>query len=314
MFYIILIQASKGDRDPIFYNCHRECLRTNCSGNGVAFKSSYALKQSFFEKLLDWNCDDECKYNCMWKTVSLQKDSAVMQFYGKWPFVRFLGIQEPASTVFSFMNLLSHLYLLKKFRKNVSSDSPCYIIWHIFAAFCLNGWFFSTMFHARDKPATEFLDYISAYSIVLVTLYCMVIRFIHNRSAIYKQMISVVFLCHYLGYIANILNGDFSYHANMNTNIITGLLSAIGWLSWYVFNRRKSYSKKIVLFYVMIGMSFIFEFFDFPPILWTFDAHSFWHLSSIPINFVIYSFAISDCQALRIEKIKTERVLIKKEN
>ena len=42
----------------------------------------------------------------------------------QWPFVRFLGIQEPASVVFSILNLASHLYGFSVFYQKVPKDYP----------------------------------------------------------------------------------------------------------------------------------------------------------------------------------------------
>ena len=41
--------------------------------------------QPVCERYLQWSCSDECKYNCMWKTVdAFHRDGLnVPQFYGK---------------------------------------------------------------------------------------------------------------------------------------------------------------------------------------------------------------------------------------
>merc|ERR1712243_485383 len=61
----------------------------------------------------------------MWETVTEMKirHGQVPQFHGKWPFIRVLGIQEPASTLFSILNLLSNLYMLIWFSTH-SKDGP----------------------------------------------------------------------------------------------------------------------------------------------------------------------------------------------
>ncbi|CAH3022542.1 unnamed protein product, partial [Porites evermanni] len=35
---------------------------------------------------------------------------------------------------------------------------------------------------------------------------------------------------------------------------------------------------------------------DFPPILWTFDAHSLWHLGTVPLAYSWYSFLADDAR------------------
>jgi len=50
-------------------------------------------------------------------------------------------MQEPASTIFSALNGLSHIAMLRYFRAHVPSDAPMYYLWHIYALvylFCDN--------------------------------------------------------------------------------------------------------------------------------------------------------------------------------
>ncbi|CAH1993820.1 unnamed protein product [Acanthoscelides obtectus] len=91
-------------------------------------------KQDLILYYLKWSCEDECKYECMWKTVKAFNDRnwRTPQFYGKWPFVRFLGMQEPASVVFSILNAYFHFNMMNKFRKEVRPDSPLTLLWHIY--------------------------------------------------------------------------------------------------------------------------------------------------------------------------------------
>lgn len=75
-------------------------------------------------------------YSCMWRTTNafITRNWPVPQFYGKWPFVRFLGMQEPASVLFSLFNFLSHFWMIRKFREDVRKDSPMFYVWHVFCA------------------------------------------------------------------------------------------------------------------------------------------------------------------------------------
>jgi len=307
LFYGNVTLASIGDNTQFFQNCKRNCENNNCTNDFLIKESAIEyFNQSIFDKLLGWSCHDECQYDCMWRTVEAFKARKwdTPQFYGKWPFIKFMGLQEPASAIFSVMNLVCHYKLLKNFQSEVSNDYPCYKLWHIFSFVCINGWFWSTIFHARDFPTTEFLDYISAYSIVLVTLYCFLIRMLHNKSWILKGIITAATLSFYLNYCMYLKIGRFDYGFNIVVNIVTGSFAGVGWLIWclFVFNKR-SYYKKILLFYFLLALFTGLEVLDFPPILWTFDAHALWHLSSIPLTFIFYSFVIDDCKTLHKEKL-----------
>ncbi|XP_061399503.1 post-GPI attachment to proteins factor 3-like [Musca vetustissima] len=305
--YFTLVVSSNGDRTSFFNNCIRNCERQNCSADGLEIQEQAVkyYQQSLFDKLLQWTCLDECQYGCMWRTVEAFQDRnwPVPQFYGKWPFVRFLGLQEPASVLFSFFNLVAHFRWLRKFRREVRPDSPCYKIWHLFSAVAINAWIWSIVFHARDNPLTELLDYSFAYSMVLMTLYCMVMRMLYKHSWLIKAFISLAFLSYYINYFAYITMGRFSYSLNMTTNVVTGILSAMGWFLWsFRVRKQRPYYRKILAFYLLLGMSMSLELLDFPPILWILDAHALWHLSTVFIMNPLYSFAIDDCRLLRTEK------------
>lgn len=94
----------------------------------------------------------------MWDTVenSYKKNGfPVQQFHGKWPFVRILGIQEPASAIFSILNLLPHIYMFREMRKTVSSETKTYPVWLGYSLVSINTWTWSTIFHTRDWDFTE---------------------------------------------------------------------------------------------------------------------------------------------------------------
>ncbi|XP_004522696.1 post-GPI attachment to proteins factor 3 [Ceratitis capitata] len=307
VYLVVSCHASIGDRTQFFHNCRQNCERQNCSADGIEIQEQ-AIKyyqQSIFDKAFAWNCADECQYGCMWRTVDAfaERGWDVPQFYGKWPFVRFLGMQEPASVLFSILNLIAHIRWLRRFRTEVRPDSPCYKLWHIFSFICINGWIWSAVFHTRDFPVTELMDYAFAYSIVLVSLYCMIMRMLHRRSIILRGLISLIFLSFFVNYFAYLSLGKFSYSLNMTTNMITGALSALGWLVWsYLERHRRPNYRKIIRFYILFGMSMSLELLDFPPILWLLDAHALWHLATVPVISVFYDFIIDDCRLLRKEK------------
>lgn len=180
-------------------------------------------------------------------------------------------------------------------------------IWHIFAGIAMNAWIWSIVFHTRDFDLTELLDYTFAYSLVLATLWVSLIRIFHKKSMTFKLIISLIALFYYLNHFAYLSAGRFDYSYNMKANIATGVLSTIIWIIWYFVNRKKKkYAWKILLFVILTFLSLLLELKDFPPIFWTFDAHSLWHLSTVPLTVLFYSFIIDDCKYLREEKLKIQ--------
>lgn len=212
-------------------------------------------------------------------------------------------MQEPASTIFSLLNLLANLYMIRKFRRKVRPDSPNYWVWHAFCGICCNAWIWSIVFHVRDLPVTELFDYGFAYSMVLASFVCMALRMTSGRSLFVRGVIAVSSLLFFVNHFYYLNLGRFDYQFNMKMNIITGILGGFGWLLWYLMSRKKRmYAWKVLAFQVLAAFSLILEVNDFPPLLYTFDAHSLWHLSTVPLTILFYNFVIDDCISLRKEE------------
>ena len=64
----------------------------------------------------------------MWSTVDVFTGHGldVPQFHGKWPFLRVFGVQEPASVLFSLMNLLANACMLRWLVRRVPRTAPMY--------------------------------------------------------------------------------------------------------------------------------------------------------------------------------------------
>ena len=136
--------ASSGDRSPHFVDCVDRCKVTRCGPN-FWNNSSWALRVTC------WSCTDDCNYECMHKItdIEIQAGARIQQYYGKWPFWRMAGMQEPASVAFSLLNLCVHIRGSSKIRKKVPESHPMrpyYLVWSIIN---INSWIWSSVFHTR---------------------------------------------------------------------------------------------------------------------------------------------------------------------
>jgi len=139
--YTSLVLASAGDRSEFFQNCIPVCLDH--------FKGQCEIPLLF--RFTRWTCTDECKYHCMRFLTdnAVQEHQPIMQYYGKWPFVRYAGMQEPASVAFSVMNLIAHVQGARIVSRRVPRDHPMrpyYLAWSYIS---INAWFWSSVFHTR---------------------------------------------------------------------------------------------------------------------------------------------------------------------
>ncbi|TLS28580.1 hypothetical protein PpBr36_00262 [Pyricularia pennisetigena] len=278
-------------------------------------------------RLLLWTCPAECDYTCQHIITSdrIESGQPVVQFHGKWPFYRVLGMQEPFSVIFSAGNLYAHLLGYRWLRRYIPESYPLrkYYIGFSFAG--IASWLFSIIFHTRDTNATEQLDYFAAGASVLYGLYLAVIRIFRldrpgsadggktptSSSAssssspsagstprairLWTAACLTAYGCH-VAYL-KLVRWDYGY--NMAANVCVGLAQNV---LWSAFSYRK-YTREgrtwatypgLAVAWIMLAMSL--ELFDFPPLWGALDAHALWHLGTIAPAVLWYSFLVKDAQ------------------
>ncbi|CAH0747917.1 unnamed protein product [Diatraea saccharalis] len=222
LFYEVShISTSEGDRSPFYQKCVKKCITNSCKEDGYFFKDTVEL--DVWSRLL-WNCRDECRYNCMWRTVQTfqERGYVIPKFHGKWPFVRIYGVQEPGSAFASLLNLAAHVYMYADINRRFSIKStPLVLFWHIFAAVCINAWFWSAIFHTRDNPFTEFMDYACALSMVMGLFIAAVVRVFHRQRKLAAFMV-IGPLLFYAAHVQYLYLGIVDYDYNMLVNLIFG--------------------------------------------------------------------------------------------
>ncbi|OAQ72804.1 Mn2+ homeostasis protein Per1 [Pochonia chlamydosporia 170] len=277
------------------------CKTENC-GPGKDHTPIPALR-----RLLLWNCASECDYTCQ-HIVTAQRVAArepIVQFHGKWPFYRFLGMQEPFSVLFSLGNLYAHWDGLAKVRARIPASYSLRPFYVVLAHVGIASWIFSAIFHTRDFQLTEELDYFAAGANVLYGMYYTPIRIFRidrpsprRRSVLRAWTLLCVLL--YVCHVAYLKGVRWDYTYNMAANIAAGIVQNILW-SWFsITSFKKSGSlwsivPGVVVAWVMFAMSM--ELFDFPPWLGCIDAHSLWHLLTIGPTILWYNFLLKDAQA-----------------
>ncbi|XP_043249531.1 post-GPI attachment to proteins factor 3 [Colletes gigas] len=294
--FIANTTGSVGDRSQFYNLCLAKCQDSNCESD-----EDFKAKPSILLRLLLWSCKEDCSYGCSWETVNyfISHGLHVPQFHGKWPFIRFFGCQEPASVIFSILNLYAHVTMYWKFKKKLRSTDPMFYIWTYFSMICIHGWFWSSVFHARDTPFTEAMDYSCAFIMVLTLFYCMLLRITYNSN----KMLAVI-TCGYFStlytHLSHLWSGYINYDYNMKFNVAIGFLTFVITMIWWHHNRKKlSYIHLIGWFNVLTVLVTVLEVADFAPIFWIFDAHSLWHASTAPLTILLYRFMMADCAYLK---------------
>jgi post-GPI attachment to proteins factor 3 len=149
--------ASSGDRSDAFRRCIDKCVMQSCTATDggrtrpVQHNAQQQQPLPLALRLTRWSCADDCKYTCMHMLTDFALESGVRmeQYYGKWPFWRFAGMQEPASVVFSIANLLMHVLGLDWLRRGVHPAHPMKPFYLTWAYLSINAWVWSAVFHTR---------------------------------------------------------------------------------------------------------------------------------------------------------------------
>lgn len=330
LIYIKSVSGSIGDWYPEQIQCKYHCEKDNCDYTTSLMDedvdvSSYLYKPtfsqvnpSFIDKLLFWDCISLCDYQCQQLTTDMitsrmtNTDEKIVQFHGKWPFVRIFYIQEFWSTLFSLGNFIPHFLAYKKLNKFKLQKR--HLLFNNYKLVSIMGslaWFFSTIFHFRDTILTEKLDYFFAGGTVLSGFYACTMRFLlggdlrkHQKyGSLGFSICLLIFTSHVFR-----LYIDWSYTYNMRFNILFGVLQYIMLITiavrnYYTYknNRYVSLFKVSflpVLLVIGTSLSMSFELFDiFIPWL-QLDSHAIWHGLTILPSFYLYEFFIEDYKAL----------------
>ncbi|KAJ3187707.1 hypothetical protein HDU85_006100 [Gaertneriomyces sp. JEL0708] len=288
---IQLVAASSGDRDSIYINCAHKCRRSCLTEN-----PDPSLLPTKLERLLFWDCPQNCQYNCMHWATSLYKANhePVLQYYGKWPFIRLWGMQEPASVLFSLGNLWMHWNGYRALRKAIPRWFENRAIYRLNALLGVNTWLWSAVFHTRDFPLTEKLDYFSAMGGILFGLYLAIVRVFQLRSGSVRTALGALAAMFFAGHVAYLSLWKFDYRYNMMAGVAVGMLGNLCWVGWGLAEWKRGYTWKILLSVILISTAMSLELLDFPPLWGVLDAHALWHAATIPLVKLWYSFVLDD--------------------
>ncbi|KAF5719597.1 PER1-like protein [Fusarium globosum] len=298
--FTVVVDASTGDKLPEFKDCLKVCNAENCSPD----KPQTPIP--VLHRLLFWTCASECDYACQ-HIVTGQRMAAgltVEQFYGKWPFYRFLGMQEPFSVLFSLGNLWAHWDGLKKVQSRIPKSYSLRIFYDWLAYVGISSWVFSSIFHTRDFRFTEELDYFAAGANVLYGLYYTVVRVFRldkrtPRRRTTLRVWSLVCASLFLGHVSYLKFIRWDYTYNMTANVAAGIVQNVLW-TWFSFKRYRESRRMwavwpgFVVAWIIFAMSM--ELFDFPPWRGCIDAHSLWHLMTIGPTILWYNFLVKDAR------------------
>ena len=243
-----------------------------------------------------WSCPAECDYTCQHVITDrrVARDPPmimpIVQFHGKWPFYRILGMQELFSVLFSFLNFFAHWQGMARIRESVPQWHSLRKYYLAFGYCGLACWTFSAIFHARDFPLTEKLDYFGAGANVMYGMFLAVIRILRldeesprHKPALRRLLIATCILL-YTVHVCYLSFWSWDYTYNMIANIVVGMIQNVLWTGFSIVRYQKSQKMwtawpGMIVLWIILAMSL--ELLDFPPWHGLIDAHSLWHLGTV---------------------------------
>ncbi len=261
-------------------------------------------------RVFQWCCRDNCFYECMHENVRerVARNEQTVHYYGKWPFLRIYGIQEIAPMLASLANAIFYVFYLWERLGNVN-NFPYRRLWRVYGCVWCIAFLLSAVFHTRDAPITEALDYMSAIGGVIFTSFSSLVRIFLPSDNLSVKLVSLflpIFLVYsYHVFYMNFVFFDYGYH--MMCGVVAGLLSTILVCCRVLVkdSRTKEFAhislrdvsftdkcktiwkgtKSHVWWAAIAQLStwpgFLFEVLDFPPIYGILDSHTCWHLWTV---------------------------------
>ncbi|CAF1920650.1 unnamed protein product [Brassica oleracea] len=174
--------------------------------------------------------------------------------------------QDPASVTFSVLSLAMHFH----------------------------GWlsFFITLYY-KDVDFTKRLDYSSAIAILGFSLIVSILRTFDVRVEAARVMVSTPVLALVTTHVLYINFYKLDYGWNMIVCVAMGvaqLFLLARWAAWHPSNW------KLWVVVIASGLAILLEIYDFPPYGGYFDAHSIWHLATVPLTILWWSFIRDDAE------------------
>nr|VDD45280.1 unnamed protein product [Brassica oleracea] len=176
--------------------------------------------------------------------------------------------QDPASVTFSVLSLAMHFHGWLSFFITLYYKLPLKQD--------------RTVFHTRDVDITKRLDYSSAIAVLGFSLIVSILRTFDVRVEAARVMVSAPLLALVTIHVLYINFYKLDYGWNMIVCVAMGVAQLFLWARWAAVSGHPSNWKLWVVIY------------DFPPYGGYFDAHSIWHIATVPLTILWWSFIRDD--------------------
>jgi len=252
------------------------------NGNGIGFDiyDNYLYQIPYYQ-LIELDYEDLCNYGCIEVITQkrLSNHHPVYKYHGHWPFIRYFGLEEPASCIFSLMNVIPHLlYILGVIRtaatiidgsmggwtyssSSSSSSSRSATInkmrgkghhymtpWIIlYATTSCIAFTCSTIYHAKKTIEHTKYDLISALLFITTGLFIAIRRILLSTYCSLTTLLSIFIIIYGLLFSWRayyMMQGLITFSNHMSWSISIVAITTILWMYWII--KSLLYSKNII--------------------------------------------------------------------
>jgi post-GPI attachment to proteins factor 3 len=233
----------------------------------------------------------------IWAAIS--KRDFLTKEYGKYAFIRVAHSQEIVSSIFSLLTAISAMAFLH--RALFLPGKPLYkfalILFLSSSTLC---WTASFVFHVRDCWMTQCLDYLLAFTSILLLTYLSLIRTSLPKISLARAaslLAALALVCVSHTYYMVSVHFSFPLHTGLCALFVAA--NFILWHRWFLAVRKRPYSRLLLIFCQGTLFSLFFHMIDFGPMLFLVDSHSLWHLLSFVFSHFLFSFLLFDLISTR---------------
>ncbi|KAJ0964122.1 hypothetical protein J5N97_029244 [Dioscorea zingiberensis] len=316
-FLFVSLDASHGDRDPIYRTCVEQCeeigsvndisvMHCQFSPDAAHLNSSWYMQEPLYLQWKQLNCRSECRYHCMMGREKERKATGLtpVKYHGKWPLKRAFVFQEPVSATLSALNLLMHFigwlsfFSLVYYKLPLRSQTkrPCYEytgLLHIYGLLSMNACFWKAIFHTLDFDLTEKFEISSAVALLGYTVILSLLRIFNVRDEASRVMFAAPILSFVTTHIMYLNFYELDYDWNMKVCLVMSVAQLIMWSVWAGVSRHPS---RFRLWAIMLGFASTIwlEMKDFPPYEGYIDANALSQFINLILAYLLWSFFKAD--------------------
>ncbi|KAL0645246.1 hypothetical protein Bca4012_043537 [Brassica carinata] len=166
------------------------------------------------------------------------------------------------------------------------------------------------VFHTRDVDITKSLDYSSAIAVLGFSLIVSILKTFDVRVEAARVMVSAPVLALVTTHVLYINFYKLYYGWNMIVCVAMGVAQLFLWARWAAVSRHPS-NWKLWVAVIASGLAMLLDIYNFPLYGGYFEAHSIWHLATVPLTILWWSFIRDDAEFKTSSLLKKSKTKVK---